>query len=72
MVYCLFGGVTHAIRRGSEIPFVDGRIKTSNAILDAFELNSSCSGKAHSKEHSTIGMKTQSVDVFWEYCQLRI
>ena len=43
MVCCLIGGATLAIRRGSETPFVHGRVKTPNASLQAIELNPRCS-----------------------------
>ena len=38
-----------AIRRGSEIPFLHGRVVTPNASRQAIELYPRCSGKAHSK-----------------------
>ena len=49
MVCGLIGGATLAIRRGSETPFVHGRVNTPNASLQAIELNLRCSGQAHSK-----------------------
>ena len=49
MVCGLIGGATLAIRRGSETPFVHGRVKMPNASPQAIELNPKCSGQAHSK-----------------------
>ena len=49
MVYGLIGGATLAIRRGSETPFVHGRIETSNASPQAIDLNPRCSRQAYSK-----------------------
>ena len=37
------------IRRGSETPFVHGRVETPNASPQAIKLNSRCSGQAHHK-----------------------
>ena len=53
-VICGFvGGATLAIRRGSETPFVHGRMKTPNSSLQAIERSPRCSGQAHSKEPRT-------------------
>ena len=49
MVCRLIGGATHAIRQGSETPFVHGRMKIPNASLEAIELNPRCSGQVSSK-----------------------
>ena len=48
MVRGLFCGVTLAIRRESEAPFVHGRVKTPDAGPQTIELNSKCFGQAHS------------------------
>ena len=53
MVCGLIGGTILAFRQGSEIPFVYGRVKTSNAGPLAIELNQSCSGQVHFKGPST-------------------
>ena len=53
-MFCgLIGGATLAIRRGSETPFLHGRVKTANASPQAIELNPRCSGQAHSKGPGT-------------------
>ena len=50
MVCDLIGGITLAIRQGSETPFVHRRVKTPNASPQAaIELNLRCSGQAHSQ-----------------------
>ena len=53
MVCVVFGGATLAIRRGNETTFVHRRMKTPNASPLAIELNSRCSGQAHSKGPSS-------------------
>ena len=53
MICGLFGGAALAIRRGSENPLVDGRMKTSNASPQVIELNPICFRQAHSKGSST-------------------
>ena len=49
----LISGATLAIRRGSETPFVHGRVKTPNASPQAIELSSRSSGQARFKEPKT-------------------
>ena len=49
MVCGLIGGTILAIRRGSEAPFIYGRVETPHASPQAIELNPRCSGQAHSK-----------------------
>ena len=53
VICSLIGGVTLAIWRGSKAPFVHGRVKTSNASLQAIELNPRCSRQAHSEGPET-------------------
>ena len=49
MICSLFGSAILAIRRGSETPFIHGRMKTSNASPHAIELNPRCFEQAYSK-----------------------
>ena len=53
MVCGLIGGTTLAIWRGSEIPFVHGRVNTPNAIQQVIKFNIRCSWQAHSKKPKT-------------------
>ena len=49
MVCGLIGGTTLTTRRGSEAPFVHGRVETPDASPQGIELNPKCSEQAHSK-----------------------
>ena len=53
MVCGWIGGATFAMWQGSKTPFVHGQVKTPNISPQLIELNSRCSGQAHSKEPRT-------------------
>ena len=61
MVCDLVGGATRAIRRGSEISFVHGRMKTPNAGPQAIELKPRCSEQAHSN-WPRIGFENENME----------
>ena len=85
MVCGFFGGVTLAIRRGSETPFLHERIKTPMPVRR--RLSPKYSGQGHAKGASTgprnenmkngcafevFRMKTRSMDVLLEYSVLHL